>query len=136
MNRLQGNVVAWETSGDLCLVEVEVAGARITSLVLESPETAGFAAGKPVTVLFKESEVSLAASPTAGISIRNRLPCVVTAVVEGKILSHVVLDYRGHRLHSLITTHALRELALAQGREVTALIKSTEVSLLEGHAGL
>ena len=29
MNRLQGNVVAWETSGDLCLVEVEVAGARL-----------------------------------------------------------------------------------------------------------
>jgi len=121
-----------ETEGDISIVEVDVQGDRITSLVLESAETAGYLApGSPVTVLFKESEVSIGIAPYAGLSIRNRLPCAVRAINQGRILSHLILDYKGRTLHSLISTHALLDMRLQPGMRVEALIKATEVSLAE-----
>ena len=134
MNRLFGTVTVLETEGELSLVEVDVSGARLTSLVLESAGSAGYlAVGKPVTVFFKESEVSLALPPISGLSIRNRIACVIETVTEGRILSHLMLRCEAGALHSLISTHALRELRLSPGQAVEALIKATEVSLAEGH---
>jgi molybdate transport system regulatory protein len=135
MNKLSGTVHSLESAGDICLVEVDVLGDLITSLVLEPAGADGYlAVGKPVSVLFKESEVSIATAPVAGISIRNRLACTIVSIAEGGILSHLGLEYKGQVLHSLITTRALRQLRLQNGQKVEALIKSTEVSLQEGHA--
>lgn len=140
MNRLRGLVAALEGEGDLSLVEVDVpaaGGARLSSLVLEAAGTSAWLApGRPVTVLFKESEVALAAidpGRLGPISIRNRLPCTVRAVAAGRILAHVELACGDAVLHALISAKACAEMGLAAGRPVTALIKSTEVSLGEGH---
>lgn len=138
MNRLHGAVSALDGEGDLSLVEIDAGGLRLTSLVLESARTAAWLApGRPVTVLFKESEVALATcdpAALAGLSIRNRLPCAVRAIAAGRILAHVELDCGGGVLHALISARACAELRLAPGMRVTALIKATEVSLAEGHA--
>lgn len=134
MNRLFGKVVEFKSEGEVSLVGVEVEGVHITSLVLESAGSAAYLApGRPVTVLFKESEVSLAVGPAPRISIRNQLPCQVVSVAGSGILAHVVLDFRGARLHSLISGQAARELDLRSGTPVHALIKTTEVGLAEGH---
>jgi len=134
---MPGTVVALETEGEISLVEVDVDGRRLSSLVLESSESAAYiAVGSPVTVLFKESEVSLSLADCPSLSIRNRLPGIIMSIAEGRILTHVILDCGVRTLHSLITTHALRELGLRPGLAVQALIKSTEVSLAEGHASL
>ena len=134
MNRLFGKVADFETEGEISLVRVEVAGARVAALVLESAGSAGYLKpGSPVTVLFKESEVSLAAGPAFPISIRNRLPCRVVSLALGGLLAHVALDFGGNRLHSLISAEAARELDLRPGTAVQALIKATEVGLAEGH---
>ncbi len=134
MNRLFGKVAECKTEGDISLVGVDVAGSRITSLVIESADTATYLApGSPVTVLFKESEVSLAVGPAPRISIRNRLPCEVVSLTGSGILAHVVLTFGGTLLHSLISVQAARELGLQPGSLVHALIKATEVGLAEGH---
>jgi molybdate transport system regulatory protein len=134
MNRLQGTVTLLETEGEISLVEVDVRGEKLTSLVLESAASGAYLApGRPVTVLFKESELSIALAPSPGISIRNRLPCVISSIRSGRILSHLVLEFKGSSLHSLISTHAVGELGLRPGLAVEALIKATEVSLAEGH---
>jgi molybdopterin-binding protein len=135
MNRLFGIVSELESEGDFSLVGIDVAGTRLTSLVLESAASAAYLApGNPITVLFKESEVSLVMGPIPRISIRNRLPCQVVSVSEGGILAHVVLDFAGSPLHALISTRAARELELSPGASVYALVTATEVGLAEGHA--
>lgn len=134
MNRMPGTVAALETEGEISLVEVDVPGARLTALVLESAESAAYlAVGSPVTVLFKETEVSIALGTAPGLSIRNRLPCSIRSVAEGRILSHLILEGASGVVHSLITTRAVREMGLRPGLAVHALIKSTEVSLAVGH---
>ncbi len=135
MNRLFGTVARLETEGDLSLAEVDVPGARLSALVLESAGSAAWLApGSAVTVLFKESEVSLATGPEPRVSIRNRLPCRVAAVEAGGILAHVTLAFGEAALHSLISARAARELELVPGIPVYALIKATELGLAEGHA--
>lgn len=138
MNRLRGTITALESEGDLSLVEIDAGGIRLSSLVLESERSAAWLApGTAVTVLFKESEVALAAGDPAmlaRLSIRNRIPCAVRAVTAGRILAHIELDCGSTILHALISARACAELGLAPGMAVTALIKATEVSLAEGHA--
>lgn len=134
MNRLLGTVIVLETEGDISLVEVDASGVRLISLVLESTaSSAHLAAGRPVTVLFKESEVSISLQPASPMTIRNRIPCVIRTLTEGRILSHLTLDWNGGILHALVTTRAVRDLRLVPGLPVEALIKATEVSLAEGH---
>ena len=134
MNRLNGTVASLETEGDISLVEVEVPGGRLFSLVLESEATSGYLApGSKVTAQFKESEVALAPGAAPLLSIRNRLPCVIRSIREGRLLTHLILEFGRSELHSLISTRALHELGLRAGSDVTALIKATEVGLAEGH---
>jgi len=130
MNRLPGRISLVESSGDLSLVEVDVGGDIITSMVLDTPESAPhLSPGSEVAVLFKESEVILALTDLGAISIRNRLACRVLGREAGALLTHFRLGYRDRLLHALITTRSAKDLGLRDGDEVIALVKTTEVSL-------
>jgi molybdate transport system regulatory protein len=134
MNRLFGTVRELETEGEISLVDIDVPGGVIAALVLETAASAAYLArGNPVTVLFKESEVSLAVGPMPRISIRNRLPCRVVSIEAGGLLAHATLAFGESVLHALISARAARELELRPGASVHALIKATEVGLAEGH---
>ena len=63
------------------------------------------------------------------ISARNQLTGTVTAVNEGAAISNVELDVAGHRLVASITVEAARELGLAEGSQVTAIVKASDVIL-------
>ncbi|MEU6846591.1 TOBE domain-containing protein [Streptomyces sp. NPDC046716] len=67
------------------------------------------------------------------LSIRNQIPGTVTAVTAGEAMAtvRVRLD-GGQQLTSAITVDAVKELGLAEGSAVSALVKSTEVSLATG----
>src|SRR3954466_11641682 len=98
MNRLFGTVSELECEGEFSLVGIDVAGMRLSSIVLETAASSAYLApGNPIPVLFKESEVSLAVGPEPRVSIRNRLPCEVVSVSEGGILAHVVVAFAGSR---------------------------------------
>ena len=63
------------------------------------------------------------------ISARNQLTGRVTAIRRGEAIANVELDVQGQRLVASITTEAVEELGLAEGREVTAIIKASDVLL-------
>ena len=68
--------------------------------------------------------------PVNGLSIRNQIPGTVIRVDSGTVMSTVAIEIiGGQTLVSTITKDGADELGLAQGREVVALVKSTEVSL-------
>jgi molybdopterin-binding protein len=63
------------------------------------------------------------------LSARNQIPARVTGVNTGEAIANVVLDAGGVRLVASITVEALRDLGLAEGSEVTAVIKASDVIL-------
>jgi molybdopterin-binding protein len=61
------------------------------------------------------------------LSARNQIPARITAIHAGEAIANVELDANGVRLVASITVEAVRELGLAVGSEVTAVIKASDV---------
>lgn len=61
------------------------------------------------------------------ISARNRIPARVTGISHGEAIANVELDASGVRLVASITDEAVRELGLAEGAEVIAIVKASDV---------
>jgi len=66
------------------------------------------------------------------LSARNQIPATVTAIKAGEAIANVELDANGVRLVASITVEAVRDLGLAEGSQVTAVIKASEVILATG----
>lgn len=134
MNKLKGTIAAIENNPHMSLVDVAVGGEVFSATLLETPETAAYLkAGSPVTLLFKETEVSLAKGLNGLISMRNRFAATVQGIERGDIMSAIKLDYYGHGITSVITTRAVARLGLVVGDAVEALVKANEIALMEGH---
>jgi molybdate transport system regulatory protein len=62
------------------------------------------------------------------LSARNQLPGTVVSVVHGAVLSTVTIQLAGgDQVVAAITRDSAEGLGLAQGDQVTAVIKATEV---------
>ncbi|AZS84276.1 adenylate kinase [Streptomyces griseoviridis] len=67
------------------------------------------------------------------LSLRNQLPGTVTAVTPGEVMATVKVRLEGGQdLTAAITLEAVKDLGLAAGSAVRALVKSTEVALATG----
>ncbi|WP_069883644.1 TOBE domain-containing protein [Streptomyces luteocolor] len=67
------------------------------------------------------------------LSIRNQIAGTVLSVTPGEVMATVRTRLAGGQdITAAITLEAVKELGLAEGAEVTALVKSTEVSLATG----
>jgi molybdate transport system regulatory protein len=131
MNRLPGRISAVDVHGSIALVEAEVGEQRFTAMLVGAgEEVATWPIGMPVTLLFKETEVSLAKNLSGLISMRNRIAAVVTSIERGTLLTRVTLAFGCHPIGSIITTRSSDALALAIGDTVEALVKTNEMSLM------
>lgn len=131
MNRLFATICAVETHGSIALIDAAVGDQVLTAtLIGASDEIAGWSVGMQVSMLFKETEVSLAKNLTGLISMRNRMRCKIVAIERGKLLTRVVLDFDGHVIGSVITTRSSHVLSLAVGDVVDALVKANEMTVL------
>jgi molybdopterin-binding protein len=61
------------------------------------------------------------------LSARNQLGGTVTSIRKGEAIANVVLDVAGQRLVASITVEAVEELGLAEGSQVTAVVKASDV---------
>jgi molybdopterin-binding protein len=66
------------------------------------------------------------------ISARNQVPARVVGITAGEAIANVELDADGLRLVASITVAAVRDLGIAEGSEVTAVIKASDVMLAVG----
>ena len=66
------------------------------------------------------------------LSARNQIPATVTSINAGEAIANIELDANGVRLVASITVEAIRELGLAQGSNVTAVIKASDVLVATG----
>ena len=66
----------------------------------------------------------------SAINVRNQFRGKVKEVIEGPVVSEVEVETpSGLIVTSVITTRSVKELGLVPGRDVVALVKSTEVSI-------
>jgi molybdopterin-binding protein len=63
------------------------------------------------------------------LSARNQIPATVVSVNPGEAIANVELDAAGVRLVASVTVEAVRELGIAAGSQVTAVIKASDVIL-------
>lgn len=131
MNRLPGRIVAIETHGSIAVVEAAVGVHAITAtLIGAGEEIKTWRQDMQIGLLFKATEVALAKNLSGLISMRNRMPAVVTAIEHGKLLTKVTLDFDGHAISSVITTRSAHALDLDVGDRVEALVKANEMTVV------
>ena len=63
------------------------------------------------------------------ISARNKLPGRVKSVTQGEAIANVELEAGDMRLVASVTVEAVRELGIEPGKDVTAVIKASDVML-------
>jgi molybdopterin-binding protein len=64
------------------------------------------------------------------INVRNQFRGHIKEIIEGPVVSEVDVETpAGLIITSVITTRSVRDLGLVAGKEVIALVKSTEVSI-------
>ncbi len=63
------------------------------------------------------------------LSARNQIPATITSITEGEAIANVELNAQGVRLLASITVEAARELGLADGLEVVAVVKASDVMI-------
>jgi molybdate transport system regulatory protein len=132
LNKLNGKIVAIAHNSHMSLVDVAVGDVMYSATLLETPDTASYLQiGRKVTLLFKETEVSLAKNLAGELSLRNRFFVTVTGIQRGDIMSAIQLAYGEQSLTSVITTRGLDRLQLAIGEQVEALVKANEIALME-----
>jgi len=61
------------------------------------------------------------------LSARNQIPARVTSINSGEAIANVELDASGVRLVASITVEAVRQLGLAEGGNVIAVVKASDV---------
>ena len=66
------------------------------------------------------------------LSARNKLRGTVITINRGEAIANVALDVAGQRLVASITVDAVEELGLAEGSEITAVIKASDVMIATG----
>ena len=113
------------------MVDINVDGDIFSSIVLETPSSAAYLKqNHQVTLLFKETEVSIGKNLSGLISLRNRFKAKVIHIEKSDLLSKIFLKYKGKDIVSIISTRSVNKLELMQGDEVEWLVKTNEVSLL------
>ncbi|MFI1480034.1 molybdopterin-binding protein [Streptomyces sp. NPDC020747] len=130
-NQLPGTVTAVTPGEAMATVKVRLDGGQelTAAITVEAVKELGLAEGSAVRALVKSTEISLATGSVEGLSIRNRLRGTVTDIATGGAMASVKVSIDGGNLTSAITKDAVTELGLGTDTAVTALIKSTEVSL-------
>ena len=103
----------WESEGRLRMERSE-GGQRLVSV-------------EEVARLIDERRKATADRPIVAQSARNRFPGIVTRIEADRVAAVVEVIAGPHRLVSLMTAEAVRELGLKVGDEAVCVVKATNV---------
>jgi len=131
-NQLRGTVESVRTGSVMAEVVIDVEGQQFVAAVTKhSVERLRLSAGDSVTVLVKATEVMLAKGSGSyeELTTRNQIKGKVRSVETGSVMAEVRIDVAGGELVAAVTRHSVERLGLAEGDDVVALVKATEVML-------
>ena len=132
MNKLKGKISAIKSHDGISLVNIKVADTTFGTVLLDTPTSCDYLKiGKNIIVAFKETEVAIGLPNLGDLSMSNQLKCTIKSIQNGQILSHIELTCKDANLTSIITSRSALRLKLETNKEVIALIKANEISLME-----
>ena len=110
MNIVNGQVSSIETFGDLSLVKVYALQTEISCIIIQNPEFSDqLRPNASVRLLFKETEVIIGKDQNLPVSLPNQIPCQISEIKRGKLLSRFTLTCGQVAIASIITTQALEK---------------------------
>ncbi len=122
-----------EITRDISVAQVVLllkSGNRITAVIgNDSVAALALEVGVPAYALVKASSVMIAnEAGTLSISAKNLIRGRITRITESAVLGEVILDIgAGETITATITDSSVKNLALKEGDEVWAVVKSTSV---------
>ncbi|HKT34506.1 MAG TPA: TOBE domain-containing protein [Nitrospira sp.] len=131
-NQISGTIADIQKGAAMSVVTVSAQGHTITSAITnQAVQDLGLRQHDAVIALIKATEGMITKGDAGAmkISARNRISGRVTRIDKGPAMATVSLDAKNWQLTTAITRQAADDLQLAQGDQVTALFKATEVLL-------
>jgi molybdopterin-binding protein len=130
MNSLKGIIKSIKSDEHFSIIEIDSNGNTFKSIIIETADSAPFLKkGSDIKIMFKETEVSIAKNFSGMISMQNKMHCIIKEITKGKLLSKLILDFNDEKIVSIITSGAVEQLNLQVNDNVTALVKTNEVTL-------
>ncbi|MCJ7765109.1 MAG: TOBE domain-containing protein [Thiovulaceae bacterium] len=129
MNKLSATITDIKSVDSVNVVTFDVAKRTMKMMSLELSET--LVVGSKVMLGAKATNIALAKEANSMMSISNQLDVRIERIDMGALLCSVKFDFAGHLLESIITRDSALKMQLAVGDTVVALIKSSELSILE-----
>ena len=127
MSKLTATVESIQSNEGLNIVTFALGEQTLTMVSLELDEA--LSVGSKCILSVKASSVAIGKNLSGMLSYSNQLAAKVVGIENGELLSRILLDISGNRFESLITVASCKRLELKVDDQVTALIKSTELSV-------
>ncbi len=129
MNRIQAQVTAIKSEQNITIVTFYAAEEVMRMMALELDSE--IAVGTKVVLGVKATSITLAKGLMGEVSSSNQLEVYVDRIITGALLCSVRFTFAGVSLESVITKASAERMLLKEGDAVTALVKSSDLSILE-----
>ena len=129
MNYIKAKVTSLQSVEKISIVTFEANQQIMSMMSLElNPK---IQKGTRVLLGVKSTNITLARRIEKEISIDNQLPVKVTHINIGELLCSVTCSFSEEQIESVITATSAQKMKLKAGDEIVALIKPSELSILE-----
>ena len=129
MNKVNAIITAIKSEDKVTLVSFSVGAEHLEMMSLGLSEQ--LVEGSAVSVGVKATNIALSLSKLSDVSITNQVETTITAIKMGSLLCCVVFHFEGVVWESVITKKSSQEMHLSVGKKVFALIKSSDLSIIE-----
>ncbi len=129
MNYIRAVVSEIQRVDSLNIVSLKAGEEALKMIALELDR--GIHVGTEVILGAKATNISLAKDLQGLLSISNKIHCKVESMNLGELLCSVKFFFLDEVLESIITKDSAMRMKLQVGDEVLALIKSSELSIVE-----
>ena len=131
-NQISGTIADIQQGAAMSVVTVSAHGHTIMSAITnQAVRELGFRQHDAVVAIVKATEgiITKGDAGAMKVSARNKVSGRITHIDKGPAMAVVTLDAQNWKVTTAITRQAADDLQLAQGDQVTALFKATEVLL-------
>ncbi len=129
MSQIVASIRDIKKSGALHLIEFNLEDKSLFMISLELNKS--IKKGIQVKLIIKPFSIVLAKDFIGEISYLNRLEVKIKSIEIGDILTNIELECSNYILESTVTTKSLNSMSLRKGDTILALIRATDISILE-----
>ncbi|MEA1919530.1 MAG: TOBE domain-containing protein [Campylobacterota bacterium] len=129
MNRINAIITAIESVDNINIVTFLAGSQNMCMMSLEL--NSQLSVGSKVVIGAKATHIAIAKELSGELSISNQLGVIIEDMTLGELLCSIKFQFNGALIESIITKTSALNMQLQVGSEMTALIKSSELSIVE-----